>query len=145
MRPLLSEYLMTIAHLVSERSTCLAGKVGAVATRDGRILMTSYNGVPSGVPHCNEGGCIRLEDNKHAFLLHAEENLVAQGCKYGISLNGSTVYCTHLPCSHCMAMLVQAGVVSIIYAYDKLTDRERICSFGLAAKCKVTIFSIDGG
>ena len=53
------DYFMGIAVLVSERSTCLRRKVGAVAVADARILATGYNGAPSGVPHCLDVGCMR--------------------------------------------------------------------------------------
>jgi dCMP deaminase len=108
--------MMMIARLTAERSTCTQHfKVGAVATLDGRIVMTGYNGVPSGMTHCDDGGCVRTEDGKHAFLLHAEQNLVTQTAKLGIGLKGATVYVTHCPCPHCLAVLVQAGVDRVYF------------------------------
>jgi dCMP deaminase len=122
-RPSIDDYLIAVARVVASRSTCPKQAVGAVASIEGRILMTGYNGVPGRMPHCDQnGGCVRLEDGKHAYLLHAEENLVAQATKYGVSLDGTTVHCTHLPCSHCAAMLVQAGVVAIVYDRCNLED-----------------------
>ena len=53
------EYFLRITYMVSERSTCLRRKVGAIAVKDRRILATGYNGAPSGVPHCLETGCLR--------------------------------------------------------------------------------------
>ncbi|HOT05791.1 MAG TPA: deaminase, partial [Atribacter sp.] len=50
-RPDWDEYFMSIAELVSTRSTCLRRKVGAVLVLDRRILATGYNGAPSGLAH----------------------------------------------------------------------------------------------
>lgn len=108
--------MMSFARTAAARSTCSSRKkVGAVATVQGRVVMTAYNGVPGGVPHCDEVGCQRLEDGKHAFLLHAEENLVAQAARFKVQLQGTVVYVTHFPCSHCMAILAQAGVARVVW------------------------------
>lgn len=49
------EYFLQMAELVSRRSTCLRRNVGAVlVNRLGHVLATGYNGVASGMPHCNE-------------------------------------------------------------------------------------------
>ena len=53
------EYFLSLASQTSTRATCSRRKVGAVIVRDRRIVSTDYNGGPSGVPHCDEGGCPR--------------------------------------------------------------------------------------
>ncbi|MEO0101886.1 MAG: deaminase, partial [candidate division WOR-3 bacterium] len=53
------EYFIQIAQMVSERSTCLRRKVGAILVKDKRILATGYNGAPTGLKHCAETGCLR--------------------------------------------------------------------------------------
>ena len=148
MRPSIHKYLMDIAKLAASRSTCTENhSVGAVATMDGRVLMTGYNGVINGMPHCDEVGCKRLEDGKHAYLLHAEENLVAQACRYGISLLGTTVYTTWFPCSHCAALLVQAGVKCIIYdrcSFDmRVSETIDVCH-GAGVDLKTTVVNSKG-
>jgi len=50
-RPSWDEYFLRITREVSQRSTCLRRKVGAVLVRDRRILATGYNGAPSGLAH----------------------------------------------------------------------------------------------
>ncbi|MEA3430137.1 MAG: cytidine deaminase, partial [Nanoarchaeota archaeon] len=49
-----NEYFLKIALLVSERSTCLRRKVGAIAVKNKRILVTAYNGAVSGAKDCLE-------------------------------------------------------------------------------------------
>ena len=58
-RPTWIDYFMDIADLVARRSTCLRRQVGAMAVKDKRILATGYNGVPSGIPHCLDVGCLQ--------------------------------------------------------------------------------------
>jgi len=66
-RPSWDEYFMRIAHEVATRSTCPRLAVGAVVVRDKRILTTGYNGSPSGMPHCEDVGClIRIVDGPRA-------------------------------------------------------------------------------
>ena len=106
--------LMLIAHVIAKRSTCDRLKVGAVAVREGRIIMTGYNGSPAWERHCDEighlikcGHCVRT--------IHAEQNIIVQCAKYGLSLKNTTIYITHQPCRTCFNLLVSAGVKEILY------------------------------
>ncbi|HBI26482.1 MAG TPA: cytidine deaminase, partial [Peptococcaceae bacterium] len=58
-RPGWHEYFMEIAQVVAKRSSCLRRQVGALIVKERQILCTGYNGVPTGVPHCSEVGCMR--------------------------------------------------------------------------------------
>jgi len=116
-RPGWDEYFMKIAELVSTRSTCLRRQVGAVLVKDKRILATGYNGAPSGITHCEVTGCLREKlkvpsGERHELSrgLHAEQNVIIQASLHGVSLEGSTLYCTHSPCVLCAKMLVNAKI-----------------------------------
>lgn len=118
-RPSWNEYFMTIAELVSKRSTCLRRQVGCILVKDKRILSTGYNGAPSGIPHCEEVGCLREDippGERHELCrgLHAEQNAIIQAATFGVNITGSTLYSTHQPCSVCAKMLVNAGIKKII-------------------------------
>lgn len=122
-RPSWNEYFMEIARLVATRSTCQRRQVGAVLVRDKRILSTGYNGVPSGMEHCDAVGCLRESlgipsGERHELCrgVHAEQNAIIQAAKHGISIDGATLYCTHSPCLICAKMLVQAGIRKAFYA-----------------------------
>jgi len=124
-RPSWDHYFMRIAHEVAERSTCLRRQVGAVVVLDKRILATGYNGAPSGLPHCAEVGCLRTQLNvpsgeRHELCrgLHAEMNALLQGARYGIRMEGSTLYSTHVPCSLCAKMIINTGLVRVVAALD---------------------------
>jgi dCMP deaminase len=121
-RPSWPEYFMSIAKLVATRSTCLRRAVGAVLVKDKRILATGYNGVPTGIRHCEDIGCLRealdvKPGEKHELCrgLHAEQNVIIQAAYYGVMTQGTTLYSTHKPCIICSKMVINAGVKKIIY------------------------------
>ena len=125
MRPSWDEYFMQLTEVVKTRSTCLRRQVGAVLVKDNRVLATGYNGAPKGVPHCEEVGCLREQEHvpsgqRHELCrgLHAEQNAIIQAAVYGVSTPGSTIYITHQPCSLCARMLINAGVVRVVYQGD---------------------------
>lgn len=123
LRPSTSTYFMTIARAVATRSTCLRNNVGAVLVRNRRILTTGYNGAPSDIPHCLDIGCARKDcpsGTMHELCraVHAEQNAIIQAALHGISTEASTLYCTHQPCMLCAKMLINAGVIKVIYDND---------------------------
>jgi len=142
-RPNWDEYFMNIAELVSKRSTCLRRGVGAVLVRDRRILATGYNGAPSGMRHCLDAGCVREQLNvpsgeRHELCrgLHAEQNAIIQAALHGVSIKGSTLYCTNHPCIICSKMIINAGIVLVIvrdhYRDDLAEEMLREAAIGVS-------------
>ena len=116
-RPSWDEYFMGIAFQVASRATCDRAHVGAVIVRERRILTTGYNGAPRGLPHCDEVGHLMI--NGHCVrTLHAEQNAIIQAAYHGISIKGGTIYVTHQPCLTCAKMIINAGLVRVVYAGD---------------------------
>ena len=120
---------MAVAEEVTRRSTCLRRQVGAILVVDRRILATGYNGAPSGVPHCEETGCLREQmavpsGERHELCrgLHAEQNAIIQAAKHGARIDGATLYTTHHPCSVCAKMAINAGVKRIVCREDYPDD-----------------------
>lgn len=110
------KYFTEIAKVVATRSKCLKKQVGAIAVRDRHILSTGYNGPPAGFKHCTT--CVRLGketgfDYDGCSAVHAELNCILQAAKFGISLEGATIYCTHPPCDYCARAMVNSGIVKI--------------------------------
>jgi dCMP deaminase len=107
--------------------------VGAIIVKDKRILSTGYNGAPTGLKHCEEVGCLREsasipsgERHELCRALHAEQNAIIQAAYHGISINGATLYCTNKPCIICSKMIINAGILSIVYEdgyNDPLADQ----------------------
>ena len=121
-RPSWDEYFMTLADEVASRTTCLRRAVGAIIVKERRILATGYNGVPTGLRHCNVTGCLREKLNvpsgqRHEICrgLHAEQNALLQAARYGIDIEGSSIYITTQPCVVCAKMRSNAGRSEIIY------------------------------
>ena len=127
-RPDSDEYFLKIASVVAERSTCRRHHMGAVAVKDKHILTTGYNGAPSGLKDCLELGCLRDErgipsGERHEICrgIHAEQNAIIQAALHGVSLEGSTIYCTHTPCVLCAKMLVNAKIKRFV-SFGKYND-----------------------
>lgn len=121
-RPSWDEYFMEITCLVAKRATCLRRAVGAIIVKDRRVLATGYNGAPSHVRHCAEVGCLREQlkvpsGERHELCrgIHAEQNAIIQAAYHGVSIKGADLFCTNLPCSICAKMLINAGIVRIVY------------------------------
>ena len=72
---------------------------------------------------CEEKGeCLRRKLNipsgtkqEICFAVHAEQNAIIQAAKYGINVNGATLYCTHQPCVICAKMIINAGISRVVY------------------------------
>ena len=112
-RPDPGQLLMRAAYLWAERSTCDRLHVGAVIARDNRIVATGYNGAPSKVAHCDHRG--EDADTACRRAVHAEANAIAFAARHGIAVEGSTIYTTHMPCSSCAQLIINAGVEKIFY------------------------------
>ncbi|MBT1071782.1 deoxycytidylate deaminase [Pelotalea chapellei] len=147
-RPSWDQYFMDITHLVATRSSCLRRQVGAVLVKERNILATGYNGVPSGITHCNSTGCLRERLNvpsgeRHELCrgLHAEQNAIIQAAKHGTNINGATLYCTTMPCIICSKMIINAGITKVVYGegYADELAREMINE----ASIEVIHFSAD--
>jgi len=124
-RPGWDEYFMAIARVVASRSNCVKRKVAAVITVDRRIISTGYNGTPRGVRNCNEGGCPRCNAFAEGgtrldecLCSHGEENAITQAAYHGVSVRGGTLYTTFSPCLTCTKMIINAGIVEVIYNAD---------------------------
>lgn len=147
-RPSWDEYFMKLAHEVATRTTCLRRAVGAVIVKDRRILATGYNGVPSGLTHCAETGCLRQElgipsGQRHEICrgLHGEQNAIIQAARYGIDISGSTIYVTTQPCVVCAKMIINAGIVEVVY--QNPYDDELAMSMLKEANMKLRLFESE--
>ena len=115
------EYFMKIADVVSERSTCIKRKVGAVLIKDSHIVSTGYNGAPSGFSHCTPESCVRqnLKSGEKPELcrgVHSEINCIIQAAIHGTSIQGNTtLYSTHFPCMSCLKLIINARIKRLVY------------------------------
>lgn len=140
-RPSWDQYFMDITRLVATRSTCVRRQVGAILVKDRNILATGYNGVPSGIGHCDATGCLRERlripsGERHELCrgLHAEQNAIVLAARHGINIDGTTLYATTMPCIICTKMIINAGIRAIVYGegYADELAREMITESGIS-------------
>jgi dCMP deaminase len=143
MRPTWDEYFMSIAKVVAMRSNCMKRKVAAIIVKDMRVVSTGYNGTPRGAKNCNEGGCPRCNGMAQSgtaldecLCCHGEENAITQAAYHGTSLKGSTLYTTFAPCLLCTKMIINSGIVEVVYNREyPLNDR----ALSLLKECGVKL------
>ena len=127
-RPSWSDYFISITEAVSQRSNCLSRKVGSIIVKNRRVLSTGYNGTPSGITNCNEGGCPRclkkvLDPDNYSSSVHlgecicshAEENAITQAARHGVSMEHCTIYGPTIPCIFCSKLIINSGIIEVIY------------------------------
>ncbi|MFH1221628.1 MAG: deaminase [Candidatus Micrarchaeota archaeon] len=148
-RPTWDAYFMNIAKQVATRSNCVKRKVAAVLVRDKQIISTGYNGTPRGTRNCSEGGCPRCngfsESGKNleeCFCSHGEENAIIQAAYNGVSTKGCTVYTTFSPCLLCTKMIINSGILEVVYN-EKYPIAESAMKLLREAGVKVRQYSID--
>ena len=126
------EMLMMFAFVASLRSTCGRRQVGAIISREGRVLSTGYAGPPSGIPHCSSEICDL--STPCTRTIHAEMNAILFAAKVGISTQGSSIYCTDSPCQRCAEAIVNAGIKAVYFArpYRDSTPLEFLKSLSIA-------------
>ncbi|GHT79690.1 cytidine deaminase [Actinomycetota bacterium] len=143
MRPSWDDYFYKITNDVAERSTCTRRKVGAIITKDKRILATGYNGVPTGIEHCAVRGCLREQlgvpsGEKHELCrgLHAEQNAVIQAAKHGVVIDGGVLYCTNQPCVVCSKIIINSGIEEIVFfdGYPDALAEEMLVEAGIKVR-----------
>lgn len=109
-RPSRDRLLMATARVWAARGTCSRAKVGVVISRGGRILVQGYNGTPKGLPHCEHGS-----DEPCTLAVHAEANAIAYAAKVGVSLGGSEMHSTRVPCTNCAMLIINAGITRVMF------------------------------
>ncbi len=119
MREPRDSFFLRIACLCATRGTCARRQVGCVAVnRNGHILSTGYNGVPSKLEHCRDGllceGARSLSGTNldRCLAVHAEINALSQ-CHNVWAID--TVYLTTSPCFECTKALISSGTRRIVF------------------------------
>ena len=110
---------MDLAEKLANRSHCVKAKVGAVLTKDTRIISLGYNGPPAGTHNCDEvwpqDGCPRDSKGSCSLALHAEQNAILYATKNNISMEGATLYVTLSPCISCARVIFTIGIKKVFY------------------------------
>ncbi len=121
-KPSFDEIYMELAEKLSLRSHCVKAKVGAVLTKDTRIVSLGYNGPPAGTHNCDliwpDEGCPRDSKGSCSLALHAEQNAILYAAKSNISIQGSTLYVTLSPCISCARIIFTMGIKKVYYLHS---------------------------
>lgn len=112
-----NEMLFSMACTVANRSTCDRLHVGAVLSRDGRVISLGYNGAPAGVDHCKHPETEALGIGC-TLAVHAEANAIAFAAKHGVPTDQAELHVTNMPCLRCSQLIINAGITSVSYLYS---------------------------
>jgi dCMP deaminase len=122
MKPSFDKIYMELAENLALRSHCTKAQVGAVLTKDTRIISIGYNGPPAGTHNCDEEfgdeGCPRDSKGSCSLALHAEQNAILYASKNGVSLENSTIYVTLSPCISCARIIYSMKIKKVIYLHS---------------------------
>ena len=121
-KPSFDEIYMDLAENLAKRSHCVKAQVGAVLTKDTRIVSLGYNGPPAGTHNCDidfpKEGCPRDSKGSCSLALHAEQNAILYASKNKVSIEGSTLYVTLSPCISCARVIYTMGIKKVFYIHS---------------------------
>ena len=130
-RPAFDDIYMELAVNLATRSHCIMRHVGAVLTRDTRIISIGYNGPPSGTHNCDEewprDGCPRDSKGGCSLAIHAEQNAILYAVKNKTSVEGATLYVTLSPCLACARIIYSMGIRRVIF-FNSYAEHKGIAS-----------------
>jgi len=113
------DIFMELAVNLASRSHCIKRHVGAVLTKDTRIISIGYNGPPAGTHNCDEEwpkeGCSRDSKGGCSLAIHAEQNAILYAVKNKASVDGATLYVTLSPCLSCARIIYTMGISEVVY------------------------------
>ena len=134
-KPSFDDIYMELADNLSKKSHCVKMKVGAVITKDTRIVSLGYNGPPAGTHNCDEEwldtGCPRDSKGGCSLAIHAECNAILYAAKNRVTLEDATLYVTLSPCLACARMIFATGIKKVFYLnsyaeYKKIASDEGV-------------------
>lgn len=116
---ILDRRYLRMARIWSENSYCRRRKVGAILVKDKMIISDGFNGTPSGFPNI----CESDDDVTFPYVLHAEANAITKVARSNNSSEGSTLYVSTSPCMECSKLIIQAGIVRVVFSeLYRITD-----------------------
>lgn len=133
--PEFDDIYMELAVNLAKRSHCIKRHVGAVLTKDTRIISIGYNGPPAGTHNCDdewpEAGCPRDSKGGCSLAIHAEQNAILYAVKNKTSVEGATLYVTLSPCLACSRIIYSMGIKKVIFlnsyaAYKGIAEDEGV-------------------
>lgn len=108
---LLDRRYLRMARIWAENSYCERRKVGALLVKDRMIISDGFNGTPAGF----ENVCEDSDGHTKSYVLHAEANAITKVARSNNSSEGATLYITASPCVDCAKLIIQSGIVRVIF------------------------------
>lgn len=105
---------LEMAEVWSRNSYCKRRQVGALIVKDRMIISDGYNGTPAGF----ENVCEDENGYTKPYVLHAEANAITKVARSGNSSLGATLYVTDAPCLECSKLIIQSGIIRVVYRRD---------------------------
>ena len=116
---ILDQRYMRMARIWAENSYCKRRQVGALIVKDKMIISDGYNGTPVGF----ENVCENEQGLTKAYVLHAEANAITKLARSNNNSEGATLYVTTSPCIECSKLIIQAGIIRVVYSDEyHITD-----------------------
>lgn len=113
MTPLAADRMyLDIAHRLAQESYCTRRKVGCVIVTPSLATVIGFNGTPPGEPNV----CELPDGTTDPRVIHAEMNCKIKADKHNICILGGTCYITLSPCLSCAKMLINSGVIRVVYS-----------------------------
>lgn len=155
-RPDWDKYFIEMLDAVAARATCDRGRTACIITSgdpDNRILTTGYVGSLPNEPHCDDKGHVyetrmhllpgeTYEEGHQRFLdgdasvytqhcirtVHPDTSSILLAAKYGISVDGGTMYSTMVPCTYCAKNIIMSGIKRVVakYSYQTVTETQKM-------------------
>lgn len=125
---------MEIAKIWANSSYAEKLKVGSIIVKDRTIISDGYNGTPSGFPNI----CEDEKGKTYDYVLHSEANAISKLCKSSNSSKGATLYVTHAPCIECAKLIIQAGIIRVVFG----SHYKRTNGLNLLIRAKIKVESI---
>jgi len=124
-----------MARIWAKNSYCEKRQVGALIVREKMIISDGYNGTPSGF----ENICEDEHFNTKPYVLHAEANAITKVAKSNNSSENSTLYVTTSPCLECAKLIIQSGIIRVVYT-ERKTNNDGI---PLLERANIEVVQID--
>lgn len=134
-KPAFDDIFMLLAIQLAKRSHCIKKQVGAVLTKDTRIISIGYNGPPIGTYNCDEvwpkTGCARNIEGSCSLSIHAEQNAIIYALTNHANIQDAILYTTLTPCLPCARIIFSVGIKKVIYKDSYAAFKNRDSEEGL--------------
>lgn len=107
-------HYLEMSAIWAKNSYCKRRQVGALLVKNRMIISDGFNGTPSGF----ENQCEDDTNTTKPYVLHAEANAITKVAKSGNSSEGATLYITTAPCIECAKLIIQSGIVRVVYGEE---------------------------